>query len=211
MDRSSQQRAKPFRVAAHQGLTPPASAAARRKALRRIGPLASSTLLHFVLLLVLGLLTVPILERGSLLVTLLKQGEVIDLEESVHLVDDLPRISNEELQAAALDRNSLLAELPTLTPLPDPAKEDVEPVGSDETAVGAPMRIEASIGAGGPLNDVSTVEEAVDRVTAGIRGRLEKGDLLVIWLLDASNSLVDDRQRVAERLKSFFLEIQSSG
>jgi hypothetical protein len=81
MDRSSQQRAKPFRVAAHQGLTPPASAAARRKALRRIGPLASSTLLHFVLLLVLGLLTVPILERGSLLVTLLKQGEVIDLEE----------------------------------------------------------------------------------------------------------------------------------
>jgi hypothetical protein len=146
-----------------------------------------------------------------LLVTLLKQGEVIDLEEALHLVDDLPRISNEELQAAALDRNSLLAELPTLTSLPDPAKEGVEPVGSDETAAGAPMRIEASIGAGGPLNDASTVEEAVDRVTAGIRGRLEKGDLLVIWLLDASNSLVDDRQRVAERLKSFFLEIQSSG
>jgi hypothetical protein len=65
-----------------------------------------------MLLLVLGLWTIPILERGSLLMTLLEQGEAIDLDESMRSVDDPPRISNEALPASALDTDGMLAELP---------------------------------------------------------------------------------------------------
>ncbi len=56
--------------------------------------------------------------------------------------------------------------------------------------------------------EASSVEGAVDGITDSIRALLEKGDLLVIWLLDSSQSLVDDRKRVAARLEPFFDEVR---
>lgn len=52
-----------------------------------------------------------------------------------------------------------------------------------------------------------SVESAVDGITAELLAKLEKGDLLVVWLLDSSHSLVDDRQRVAARLTPFYEDI----
>lgn len=54
------------------------------------------------------------------------------------------------------------------------------------------------------LSATSTVESAVDRITSELNSKLEIDDLLVVWLLDSSNSLVDDRQRVAVRLTPFY-------
>ncbi|MBC8875220.1 MAG: VWA domain-containing protein [Planctomycetes bacterium] len=48
-----------------------------------------------------------------------------------------------------------------------------------------------------------SVEEAVDRVTSSMQGKLQKGDLLVVWLMDASYSWLDDRQRMITRVDSF--------
>jgi hypothetical protein len=57
------------------------------------------------------------------------------------------------------------------------------------------------------LNRAATVEDAVDGVGEQIREMLDEGDLLVVWLLDSSLSLIDDRQRVAARLTEVYSEI----
>ena len=57
------------------------------------------------------------------------------------------------------------------------------------------------------LASSSSVEGAVDRITGELSSKLQKDDLLVIWLLDASGSLVDDRQRIAARLTPFYQDI----
>ena len=54
------------------------------------------------------------------------------------------------------------------------------------------------------LSASTTVESAVDRITSELHAKLQQGDLLVVWLLDSSNSLVDDRKRIAARLTPFY-------
>jgi hypothetical protein len=64
--------------------------------------------------------------------------------------------------------------------------------------------------AAGQLREAGSVEEAVDGVVGDIHGRLQRGDLLAVWLFDASISLLDDRRRVAERLSGMFDAIAAS-
>jgi hypothetical protein len=58
---------------------------------------------------------------------------------------------------------------------------------------------------------VATVEGAVDRITHEIAANLEQNELLVTWLLDASISLVDDREVIATRLERVFRELRELG
>jgi len=55
------------------------------------------------------------------------------------------------------------------------------------------------------------VNGAVDGLTGGIAREMEAGDLLVVWLVDASISLVEDRQKVADRIDPFFRSIENRG
>ena len=48
-------------------------------------------------------------------------------------------------------------------------------------------------------------------MTGSIEEKLADGDVPVVWLLDAPRSLVDDRQRVADRLQSFFRHMDNRG
>ena len=57
------------------------------------------------------------------------------------------------------------------------------------------------------LKQAATVEDAVDGIGEQIRDMLGEGDVLVVWLLDSSLSLVDDRQRVANRLTQVYADI----
>jgi hypothetical protein len=58
------------------------------------------------------------------------------------------------------------------------------------------------------LSRAESVAAAVDRIGGQMREMLDEKDLLVIWLLDASLSLVDDRQRIAERLEQVYADIE---
>ncbi len=51
------------------------------------------------------------------------------------------------------------------------------------------------------------LEGAVDRITLEIMERLHDGPVLVVWLMDESISLVDQRAEVAERLEKVYEEI----
>ncbi|MBS0210147.1 MAG: VWA domain-containing protein [Planctomycetes bacterium] len=64
-----------------------------------------------------------------------------------------------------------------------------------------------SVAAEGGVTQAANPGDAVDNVLKGIRREMENGDLLVVWLLDASLSLVDDRQLVAARIEPFYQEL----
>jgi hypothetical protein len=63
--------------------------------------------------------------------------------------------------------------------------------------------------ASGGVVAADNVGQAVDGVLKGIRSELEKSDVLVCWLIDASRSLEDDRQLIADRVEPFFHEIEA--
>ena len=65
--------------------------------------------------------------------------------------------------------------------------------------------------ANGGVVAAGDVKSAVDGVLKGISGELEKGDLLVCWLIDASISLADDRQVIADRVEPYFRRIRRPG
>jgi hypothetical protein len=63
--------------------------------------------------------------------------------------------------------------------------------------------------ANGGLQSAGDVNQAVDGVLKGISEEAEKGDLLVCWLIDASISLADDRQLIANRIEPYFRRIEA--
>ncbi len=58
------------------------------------------------------------------------------------------------------------------------------------------------------LTQAETVDGAVDRIGKQVRELLDQGDLLVVWMMDSSISLVDDRQRVAVRLAQVYGQLE---
>jgi len=49
----------------------------------------------------------------------------------------------------------------------------------------------------------SSIEEAVDHVTDSIQSKLREDDLLVVWLLDATRSMANDRRHMATQLELY--------
>lgn len=76
------------------------------------------------------------------------------------------------------------------------------------TPFGKPQR-EPSSPSGGGIMTVPTPGDAADNVLNGIRREFADGNLLVVWLLDASLSLYEDRQMVAAKMDPFYRDIQS--
>ncbi|HVX15293.1 MAG TPA: vWA domain-containing protein [Pirellulales bacterium] len=59
--------------------------------------------------------------------------------------------------------------------------------------------------------EVKEVEGAVDRLTEEILNNLDDSRVLVVWLMDASISLIPDRQEVSQRLEQIYHELDASG
>lgn len=59
--------------------------------------------------------------------------------------------------------------------------------------------------------EVKHLDGAVDRITFEICMHLEERPVLVVWLMDASISLIEERQDVADRIDRIYSEIQQSG
>lgn len=120
-------------------------------------------------------------------------------------VEQVTTILEQEIKVEANQSVDDAAEVTDL--LVDPAG-DISLVPSKET-LSTPISV--GITAAPPtekeLNEAGSVEEAVDGVGTQISEMLGEGDLLVVWLLDASLSLVDDRQRVAARLETVYAKI----
>ncbi|MDA1015770.1 MAG: VWA domain-containing protein [Planctomycetota bacterium] len=156
---------------------------------------------HAILLGIMALWMLPGLIRREIIITAMFDSGTGDGQESLSLVETLDDKAI-EIDPPADDQ---------LDPKPEPVAvglPEVEPLKPDPIDRGPSKAVTktqtAKPSTGTSSAEAASVEGAVDRITAGISGLLEKEDLLVVWLLDSSQSLVDDRQRIAARLDPFF-------
>lgn len=143
-----------------------------------------------------------------------KSGDGLETLDAFAELDDLCDFEPAQLPATvdAIELSSL-AEMPSTSEISsttvavEVADVGVIPAGALMGEVGY---TNTAAPAAGQLREAGSVEEAVDGVVGDIRGRLDRGDLLAVWLFDASISLLDDRRRVAERLSRMFDAIAAS-
>ncbi|MGD9645487.1 MAG: vWA domain-containing protein [Pirellulales bacterium] len=178
---------------------------------------AISTFLHLALLLVAAQLTIA----GYPEKVMLQIRTMFDAEPLVpETIEPLPlrmaeasdELSDSVFEAEPIAVASIESDDPEVnTPI------EIEDLVAPSVALADEQRIEAFesdpvlVRTGGAGEEIATVEGAVDRITQEIMSNLEQGDLLVCWLMDASISLVDDRQVIAERLSRVFGEIDTLG
>ena len=172
-----------------------------RGRLRRLGPWGSSLAMHAIILIVLVLCKIPFTQTGSILITAFAGMESGD-DEFSFFVDETNEANSSPAADATIDLDGFQiddVELIVVEPQLEIRDEDTS---TDEFGP-APNEMASSRSGGGSIGEAGSVEEAVDQITGGIQGRLENGDVLVVWLLDSSLSLQEDRQRIAHRLDSF--------
>jgi hypothetical protein len=193
-------------------------------------PWMVSLAIHQVLIILLGLWILPV--PGGQAVTQLwatftsvdetRPMEAMSLQTESMVT---PPLTLDASSAVALPRRNAIGGEPDLaSPTPGLAAGNMLPLDrADESkyatgtsrddsppaktsVLSRPMRKRSSAAAGGVVA-AEGVEGAVDGVLSSIRGELAAEDLLVVWLLDASLSLYDDRQIVAAQIEPFYREI----
>ena len=155
--------------------------------------------LHATALVLLALWVLPTVTRGNRVIRVSpgdSESIALDTIDDISVADAPPV----EIVAAVEAR----ADIFQTEALQTPTFEFISSSESNEVD-----STSFTVSAAGPALSKSspTISGAVDRVLADIQQRLSRDDLLVVWLLDASHSLVDDRKRVAERLQPFYAEL----
>lgn len=175
--------------------------------------LTASLAIHLALVVVIWRIPLPGLARDALreLTTALSEAPpepvldpLLDLAEA----SDLPRDSALAAETAALAPNlAEVAEIPEAAPVDDALLEVPLPQYDEPSA---PQLDDVLLATGGSGEAVAHVEGAVDRITREIARYLGESDLLVVWLMDASLSLADDREAVAQRLERIYAELNQT-
>lgn len=205
-----------------EALREPPSAPPLRRFARRAPPWAVSLAFHAGLLIALGLWVLPRFIPGGVptLSASLDAAGRDALQHALLDASELPltaeassfRVSGASLAHAVVPEMQIDQEAAQSVDATQ-AAVDFNPLATlsgvdlGRAVKGRFRRPVEATGAEGLLHEADGIEGAVDGVTSGIRGELTDGDVLVVWLLDASISLLDDRQRVAERLEPFYQEI----
>ena len=135
--------------------------------------------------------------------------EIEEIEESMFtLAEPNENESENVLSSLAMATAIEVNDMPEV-------ETDIESFVLEEPTVEVPPMIEnrafqqsdivVTVGSIG--EQVEHVEGAVDRITHEIATNLERSDVLVVWLMDASISLVEDREAVADRISRVYSEI----
>ncbi|HWB14010.1 MAG TPA: vWA domain-containing protein [Pirellulales bacterium] len=149
------------------------------------------------------------------LVTVIPQFDETPLETDE--ADFLPAEEIEEqaenaLASAVMSAASVVEDDPLLTSVSEPtevaAPIELPPLLADVSGF---QLSDTVVQTGSVGVEVKEVEGAVDRLTEEILTNLEQSRVLVVWLMDASISLVPDRSAVADRLEQIYRELDSSG
>ena len=170
----------------------------------QFGPWLMSAMLHAAVLMILAACIIPMKVAGVMFATVFNPGEhlgadAVDIESPLDmaLLDDQGDTPNDQ---KSQNFNTAVNEL-LLSPADSRLASRVSATFDSLTQQQSASSI---AGQKTQVDHAASIAGAVDRITGQIRGQLQDSDLLVVWLLDASNSLVDDRQRVADRLEPFF-------
>ncbi|MBL9123918.1 MAG: VWA domain-containing protein, partial [Planctomycetaceae bacterium] len=191
----------------------------RRGASRSTVAAAASVVAHALVLVVLAQLTFP--EYGQRLITELQawiddpaEPEPAELPTLFDMADpsDDPAQTVFKIAANALAPATAPASEPRVIENFEPADLETPHVVPVEVQELSPLEISQQVVRTGTIGDeVLDVQGAVDRITHEIVTNLAEHEVLVIWLMDASISLLDERQQVAKRLERVFSEIDQLG
>jgi len=87
------------------------------------------------------------------------------------------------------------------------ARIEVGPVNVFSTS-GNQLRQDLPFGvAGDPVANTESYDAAMDRITQEILNKLAKGKVLVVWVMDQSESMNDDREEIMARIERVYLEL----
>ena len=178
---------------------------------------AASMLAHAVVLLVLAQVTFP--EYSHRLMSELQawieppaEPEPVELPTMFDMADPSDEPADTVFKSSANGIAALASDEPRV--VADVAPADIEATGIAPIEVQeiSALDISQQIVQTGTIGDeVFDVQAAVDRITHEIVTNLSDHEVLVIWLMDASISLLEERQQVAERLERVFSEIDQLG
>jgi hypothetical protein len=182
--------------------------------------------------IVLGMSTSLVMHLSVLLAVGLVPLAVVDLSNDAPLVmnvieEPLPEAFNEpELQMARPDEqeaDSVWESLAT-SAAPQPSHQEkldsiernpefvlMAEVPHQENSLEGLDLSQLVVTKGLVGQEIAHVDGAVDRLTWEIATNLETNDLIVVWLMDASVSLVGERQQVSQRLERVYREINELG
>ena len=179
------------------------------------GAFAASLLIHFGLLLALGLvpLLVPRAKSHLTILAPLAEEEVdVELPDEVYFSDE----QSEEIGANSADEKGMalslapvvseLSEIPSATQLTPVAEAEIELNQSIEVATG--LHLDHNLIVKGAAGEGTTgALGAIDRLTNEILQSLEQRKTLVVWLFDQSASLSRQRQEIHGRLTRIYEEL----
>ncbi len=189
------------------------------KSFRTVFSVLFSSVVHLAVLVVavalpMSLLTVPEQPNEELLS--FEPEEIPTLEEldpvlSVAPADKEWRDHENVLASIARSEGWELPKVPldrVVVPAASPKPIEVLPPPS---SVPGAFLTQSMPRKGGYGEQEAHVEGAVDRITQEIAHNLEEKPVIVVWLMDASLSLVKERKEVAKHLERIFTEIGGSG
>ena len=192
----------------------------KRSASRSAVAVSASMLAHAAVLVVLAQWTFP--EYGHRLISELQawieppaEPEPVELPSTMfEMAQPSDEPSNSVFNSAAnaiapvAGDDSQVGATLNLTPA-DLETTEVAPIEIQEISA---LDISQQIVQTGTIGDeVLDVQGAVDRITHEIVTNLADHEVLVIWLMDASISLLEERQQVAERLERVYSQIDQLG
>lgn len=178
-----------------------------------------SIVLHVVAIVLIAEISVPktthdlVMEIHSWLIT--PDEEIKPIEPVLTLAPPSDEPDDSALASIAESVAAIESEMPEL--LPD--TEDIVEVENpqiklpeqiDQPVEGIKMS-DVIVRPGSVGEEVVNVDGAVDRITHELALRLEQGPVFVIWLLDQSISLEDERIAVADRMSRVYKEIGDVG
>lgn len=178
--------------------------------------LGSSLGLHLLLLLVLMFVVVQVRSNDATeLQTAFTPAHLEDFESFEDQA--LAELENTRIEPVAGSLAPHLATTP-VEALPDTAgkpKQDLSITSHEVKRMGSLILPQASAldrnvsirGSG--AEHTGDVEGAVDRLAVEILRRLERGPTLVVWMFDASGSLLEERQRLAQHIEKVYDHIET--
>ena len=180
-----------------------------------------STLVHAAVILALALCVFPVLEGAPAMSVQLRTALPIDPAALAVEVDSVSDVAFSSASSAAASTAYSAATATTLTgTLPETThSQPLRALRPPSLAAPLPARAGAadllqsirplrrSNPQAGGLVNAPSVQTALTGVLGHIRSELDQDMLQVVWMLDASISLHDDRQEVAAQLVPFYKEM----
>ena len=175
----------------------------------------ASLVIHVLVLVILASIrnTEPI-QGDHLTLTFSKELDAEELDVSVEMVVSDKRMSDIGVPSAGVVEQSAPQPIGHIPSVPDPIEATETPLELSSDAAlaelfsnGSAALLKESAGLSGAVVNARGDLGSVERITLEILGQLEQGEVLVAWLMDASESLRPRREQIIKHFDRVYDEL----